>query len=65
MTLEVFVQKKKSKNPYRLLPTITKSGYRNNSHAAVKSLPVDDMELFELLATEAWCHLVLNSSIPD
>jgi hypothetical protein len=46
-------------------PTTTKTGYKNNSHVAVKSLPADDMELFELLATEAWCHLVLNCSIPD
>jgi hypothetical protein len=45
-------------------PTTTKTGYKNNSHVAVKSLPSDDMELFELLATEAWCHLVLNSDIP-
>jgi hypothetical protein len=37
--------------------------YKNESHVAVHSLPADDMELLELLATEAWSHLVLNSSV--
>lgn len=37
--------------------------YKNESHVAVHSLPADDTELFELLATEAWSHLVLNSSV--
>ncbi|WP_020161290.1 hypothetical protein [Methylobacter marinus] len=36
----------------------------NAAHVAVKSLPGDDLELLELLATEAWAELILNSSIP-
>lgn len=50
-------------------PTIKKTldgkPYKNKSHVAVKSLPADDMELLELLAIDAWCHLVLNTSVPD
>jgi hypothetical protein len=45
-------------------PSTTKAGYTNSTHVAVQSLPEEDMELFELLATEAWSHLVLNSSVP-
>jgi hypothetical protein len=44
-------------------PSKTKAGYENFTHVAVQSLPEEDMELFELLATEAWDHLVLNSSV--
>lgn len=44
--------------------TLDGKPYKNESHVAVKSLPADDMELLELLATEAWCHLVLNNSVP-
>ena len=50
-------------------PTTKKSldgkPYKNKSHVAVKSLPADDIELLELLATEAWCHLVLNNTVPS
>lgn len=44
--------------------TLDGKPYKNKSHVAVKSLPVDDMELLELLATEAWSNLVLNNSVP-
>ena len=45
--------------------TLDGKSYKNESHVAVKSLPADDMELLELLATEAWCHLVLNNTVPS
>ena len=37
----------------------------NKAHAAVRRFPPDDMELFELLASEAWSQVVLNSAIPE
>lgn len=36
----------------------------NKAHASVRRIPRDDMELLEILATEAWAELVPNSSIP-
>lgn len=43
--------------------TLDGKPYKNESHVAVKYLPADDMDLLELLATEAWCHLVLNNTV--
>jgi hypothetical protein len=37
----------------------------NKAHAAVRRFPPDDIELFELLAIEAWSEVVLNSSVPE
>jgi hypothetical protein len=37
---------------------------QNPSHVDICLYPREDMELFELLATEAWSHLVLNNSVP-
>ena len=37
----------------------------NKAHASVRRIPRDDLELLEILATEAWAELVLNSSIPE
>src|SRR5262249_5051084 len=37
----------------------------NKAHAAVHRWPRDDMVLFELLAADAWCELVLNKDIPE
>lgn len=47
--------------------TMTLDGepYNNASHVAINSWPSDDMELLELLASETWCNLVLNNSVPD
>lgn len=36
----------------------------NEAHVAVKSLPGDDSDLLELLASEAWTELILNKNIP-
>ena len=48
-------------------PTKTKTldgqPYKNESHVAVKKLPADDSELLDLLASEAWSHLVLNKTV--
>ncbi len=38
--------------------------YKNESHVDVKSIPSDDTGLLDLLANEAWGHLVLNKAIP-
>lgn len=35
----------------------------NKAHAAVRRFPTDDMELFELLAIDAWSEVVLNSAV--
>lgn len=35
----------------------------NKAHVAVRRFPPDDMELFELLAADAWSEVVLNSAI--
>ena len=37
----------------------------NKAHAAVRRFPRDDIELFELLAIDAWSEVVLNSSIAE
>ena len=37
----------------------------NKAHASVRRITRDDLELLEILATEAWAELVLNSSIPE
>jgi hypothetical protein len=44
--------------------TLDGKPYKNKTHVAVKSLPAEDMELLELLATDAWSHLVLNNAVP-
>jgi hypothetical protein len=36
----------------------------NKAHVGVHRWPRDDMELFELLAAEAWSEFVLNGDIP-
>lgn len=36
----------------------------NPAHAEVKSLPVEDEQLLELLAAETWSKLIFNSAIP-
>lgn len=36
----------------------------NKAHVAVRRFPADNMDLFELLASDAWSEVVLNSSIP-
>lgn len=36
----------------------------NKAHVAVRRFPRDDMELFELLAIDAWSEVVLNSDVP-
>ena len=36
----------------------------NKAHVAVRRFPRDDMELFELLASDGWNDVVLNSAIP-
>lgn len=36
----------------------------NKAHTAIRRWPNDDMEFFELLASEVWSELVLNNSIP-
>jgi hypothetical protein len=36
----------------------------NYAHVAVRRFPHDDIELFELLAIDAWSKVVLNSAIP-
>lgn len=36
----------------------------NEAHAAVRSLPRDDMELLERLATGAWADFILNKTVP-
>jgi hypothetical protein len=33
----------------------------NKAHVAVRRFPPDDMELFELLAADAWSEVILNS----
>lgn len=35
----------------------------NKAHVAVRRFPSDDMELFEMLAADAWSEVVLNSAI--
>lgn len=35
----------------------------NKAHVAVRRWPRDDMELFELIATDVWSELILNSDI--
>jgi len=37
----------------------------NDAHASVRRYPRDDLELFELLASDAWSELVMNSDIPE
>ncbi len=37
----------------------------NKAHVAVRRFPADDMELFQLLAADAWSQVVLNADIPD
>ena len=37
----------------------------NKAHVAVRRFPPDDIELFELLAIDAWSEVVLNSAIPE
>ena len=37
----------------------------NRAHVAVRRWPREDMELFELLASEAWSQFVLNKDVPD
>lgn len=39
--------------------------YKNDSHVAINSWPDDDMELLDLIASDAWGHLVLNNTISD
>jgi hypothetical protein len=34
----------------------------NKAHVAVRRWPRDDMELFEILATDAWSEIVLNNN---
>lgn len=36
----------------------------NKAHVAVRSLPRDDMELFEQLAIGAWSDWILNKNVP-
>jgi len=36
----------------------------NKAHVAVRRFPADDMELFQLLAADAWKEVVLNSAVP-
>ncbi|QOF71838.1 hypothetical protein IG197_01735 [Aminobacter sp. SR38] len=36
----------------------------NAAHASIRRYPRQEIELFELLASEAWCGLVLNKDIP-
>jgi hypothetical protein len=37
----------------------------NKAHVAVRRFPQDDMELFQLLAADAWSHVVLNADVPE
>ena len=37
----------------------------NKAHVSVKAMPRNEVELFELLATEAWVELALNKDITD
>lgn len=37
----------------------------NKAHVAVRRFPQDDMELFQLLAADAWSQVVLNADIPE
>ena len=37
----------------------------NKAHAAVRRFPPDDIELFALLAIDAWSEVVLNSAVPE
>jgi hypothetical protein len=37
----------------------------NKAHVAVRRFPRDDMELFQLLAADAWSQIVLNTDVPE
>jgi hypothetical protein len=36
----------------------------NKAHVSLRRWPNDDLEFFELLASEAWSELIMNSSVP-
>jgi hypothetical protein len=36
----------------------------NKAHVAVRRFPRDDLELFQLLAADAWSQVVLNANVP-
>jgi hypothetical protein len=37
----------------------------NKAHAEIRQMPRDDREVLDRLASQAWCELVLNASIPE
>lgn len=45
-------------------PTTTKDGVPNVTHALIRHLPEDDIELLDALATTAFSTLIRNSDIP-
>lgn len=64
----VFAIKQACKNtpkPIKIVywPTTTKDGVPNVTHALIRHLPEDDIELLDALATTAFSTLILNSDI--
>jgi hypothetical protein len=53
-----------SENAYKLR-ILHEPAEDKKAHAAVRRFPRDDIELFELLAFDAWSEVVLNSAVPE